>query len=743
MTEDNQYSPAFPDDLIIDAMIKEQEEQERDYEEFNQIIDEIYQERMHPSSSGNGDDEIEKAKERNQKEEQLNSNESTGYSVVVTEEPASDESSNGYSPSAVDDGHSQNISPDSPDTADSSNGASDSKDNLLAKPEYVISGKYLPRDNSIKFLSDYDDNPPSTLLSDRNSSHIVYIAFPVPSNKLAVDEYLTAPESREKLSMLLKKAKADYLAKQVPSYVNKKEGYKYPFVDATRLDHDTSLIADPKFLLSNYNLLPFKMDKGDDDENFVADEEISFTRNGHQYEVFLELDNRTETNATNLDKILNYLNYARNNPDKEILVSFAVTDGSLPSKKVASYTNPIIKLDNLLERFMYMNIKGPDGKKYFFATLLQHTPNLKITFSGVGEAQVDIAEFLIGSNYAQDALESLKRYVEYIPTHTDWNASYELSEEFKQLIENPALKDLDENDIKVSRANGFFKGIWKYVNGDHATSYTPYVATIYYSHKLKREKLVQHVILGSEHDLDTVIQLYAEAQAVNKQKDLTNPLIIFPKRERKITALRMPLLVDSFYWTKSWNPKLPVFMQPTYSALNDEQLNSELTWLKVQYADSIYKFFATGGLSKADVRNRVMYDTTTLPIKVKEDQGYEQTQLTQTAQSQSTQATQSRDARTFDGLHQLALEMSNRPNDFVDQVGINEIPISVYKALIERASGTHSFTLPLIKAPSYLDQDFYKLRTDEDLANDIFYPSSKSGEDHKPFNQEPKFVIKK
>lgn len=56
---------------------------------------------------------------------------------------------------------------------------------------------------------------------------------------------------------------------------------------------------------------------------------ISFGRNGRRQEVFVELDYRTESNKTQIQKILNYINYALQNPQRDILLSMSVTDGAL------------------------------------------------------------------------------------------------------------------------------------------------------------------------------------------------------------------------------------------------------------------------------------------------------------------------------------------------------------------------------------------------------------------------------
>lgn len=138
---------------------------------------------------------------------------------------------------------------------------------------------------------------------------------------------------------------------------------------------------------------------------------ISFGRNGRRQEVFVELDNRTESNKTQIQKILNYINYALQNPQRDILLSMSVTDGALSSKRVPNYGNIGRKLATLTDKFMKSFIPDKNGERKYLSELYRQANNLHIVFTGVSESQIDISQFLLGSNYTLDYLGSVESYV--------------------------------------------------------------------------------------------------------------------------------------------------------------------------------------------------------------------------------------------------------------------------------------------------------------------------------------------
>ena len=130
---------------------------------------------------------------------------------------------------------------------------------------------------------------------------------------------------------------------------------------------------------------------------------ISFNRHHQRHELFVELDNRTETNDRQANKILNYLQYAIKHPKKDIEVIFAVTDGSLSSNRVKKFSNVGRKLGNLANRIMQTFVIQ-NGKRVYLADLYQKASNLQVRLCGVSESYLDVAEYLLGSNYFPDYL---------------------------------------------------------------------------------------------------------------------------------------------------------------------------------------------------------------------------------------------------------------------------------------------------------------------------------------------------
>lgn len=82
---------------------------------------------------------------------------------------------------------------------------------------------------------------------------------------------------------------------------------KYPLQDAPA-QRGIDLISNPSFDINNYDFRSFNQQFGytfaeSKSLPFVADEMISFTRNQRKHEIFLELDNRTESNQTQVQKL--------------------------------------------------------------------------------------------------------------------------------------------------------------------------------------------------------------------------------------------------------------------------------------------------------------------------------------------------------------------------------------------------------------------------------------------------------
>ena len=403
---------------------------------------------------------------------------------------------------------------------------------------------------------------------------------------------------------------------------------------------------------------------------------ISFARNERRQEVFVELDNRTESNKTQIQKILNYIDYALHNPQRDVLLSMAITDGSLASKKYPTYNNIGRKLATLADKFMKSFIPDENGEKKYLSELYRQASNLHIVFTGVSESQIDISQFILGSNFSLDYLHSIKSYVNRLNKDSDWTAEFTPSSEFNAIISNPHMTATSLNDLHLSIVNSRGKGIWRYVEGKQSI---PLLGEIHLKNRLSRDTLTQPVIAGDEHSLDTVLDTYKYIYLSRHDKSQCPPLVVYPTRERPVTAITLNEYKNLYNWTNNWRANIPVLYQPLdHSYL---QLHKELRWLTMQYDLDIYNFFKHGYINKTALSKGLDYGSDYIkPLKYAFNMH----------------------PRTYNELHDLALSMDKK--DFVDQLKLNEIPLNIFKIVMDRwPKGQYS--LPLIKDLDYLDQN--------------------------------------
>lgn len=522
-------------------------------------------------------------------------------------------------------------------------------------------------------------------------------------------------------------------------------------------------LKEPTFNLGEYDTRGFKQQHQRFDETFVADEDISFYRKGVRHEFFLELDNRTETNGAIVDKIVNYVNYARNNPDDEILMEVAYADGSVSTKKYGKYSPIPKKISNFLSRFLESSIADQEtGEMYYIPTLLQHTPNLRVSISEVSESHQDPADFLNDKCYLLDALSTVHKYVDYINSQRDydWDCTFKESPEFTYL-KNKILSNLSKgtesnNDSSLDansliprdagsgsfykRSNRYLKGIWKAVDDRLVSSYLPHIGTITYSHRLDFKTYKQNVIFGIEHDLDTAVQFFAESASTKKQKDMAAPLVIFPTRERPLYALNSANTAKMFYWPAVWQPSLPLFIQPVFSLDTDKRLRDDLWRIMEQYKTSIYRYFLTGGLNKSDLKNGKKYEQDYLPsfypntgdlrlgdllgVSENEKEIKKSPKFAKNSVLTNGDNSNSR-SRSYEELRLLA-QQTGDADSFIKQLKVEEVPISVYKALLSRWPSS-SFSPELIVKRDYIEYDIYTPPKDAELDSipeHVYYPNS-------------------
>ena len=478
------------------------------------------------------------------------------------------------------------------------------------------------------------------------------------------------------------------------------DAFRYPTVNPDNLLRNINLISNPAFEPALLDTSSFKNQYKYQQYTFVADEVVSFSRNGRRQEIFVEQDNRTESNNTQIQKILNYISYALEHPQRDILLMISITDGSLSSPKVPKYTNIGRKLASLSSKFLKSYLSDENGERIFLSQMYKQANNLNIVLSGVSESQIDLTQFLLGSNYSMDYYQTVKKYVAEINRNSSqWNASLELSKEFSAIIHDPELATQPLDKLSSFNENSPAKGLWRYTDTMYAS---PILGTIHYRNKLSRQRYNQPVIIGDEHSLDTVIQTLELINRASAIKDTCPPVVVYPHRERPVTAITLNQYRDLYNWLPTWRPTIPVLLQPLTGLKDNLQLHKELRWLTIQYDLDIYNYFKIGAINQ-------------FALKKHPDYGNEY--ITPLKWSTNTKT------RSYDELHKLALKMEKK--EFVDQLKLNEIPLGLFRTVLERwPKGIYD--LPLIEKLPYinLDQEQPTILEEESILKHLYAPNS-------------------
>ncbi|GAA2958642.1 hypothetical protein GCM10019995_11850 [Lactobacillus kefiranofaciens subsp. kefirgranum] len=294
--------------------------------------------------------------------------------------------------------------------------------------------------------------------------------------------------------------------------------FRYPTENPDNLLRNINLLSNPDFDPTLLDTSSFKNQYDYRKYTFVADEVVSFYRNDRRQEIFIEQDNRTEANGTQIQKILNYISYALEHPQRDILLVISITDGSLPTPKVTKYGNIGRKLASLSSKFLKSYLRDQDGERVFLSEMYKQANNLKIVLTGVSEAQIDLAQFLLGSNHSMDYYQTIKEYVAEINRNSQWNATFELSKEFKAIISDPKLATQIWDKLSSVNESSPAKGIWRYLDTKGAS---PILGTIHYRNKLSRQKYIQLIIaqqVTTIQNLTDEIKLLREQVAYLTQK---------------------------------------------------------------------------------------------------------------------------------------------------------------------------------------------------------------------------------
>lgn len=414
-----------------------------------------------------------------------------------------------------------------------------------------------------------------------------------------------------------------------------------------------------------FGLNPVRKQEGTDTP-FEADTMLTFKHSGKIHRVFIELDNRTERNRTQVQKILNYIAYANKHPDEKILLAIVATDGSLASPNVKGFVYPDRHLGSLVDKLLHTQIgitpeSTPEEVKH--APFLKYSyynrcNNLKLIFAGVSEAPMRIAEFILDANHNADYLCNAIDLANQITKQTPWEVSFTPTISVANAMKNPRAfvdADFDSPHFVVSDVFGYF----------------------HYRHTQTGLKLVQPVVAGDEYDFDTpdtvlFLTKKFDKKHVLQDNDNIPPVVIYPTRERITHPIVVSTYWNRFNWSKSFTVGQPYFYQPRLGLDNNPFLLRELRALIIRHSKNLYDYFSYGYLTKSDLKANTQYGNDFLSL---------------------SNPNIVKKPRSYDELHALTNYMNEKA--FAEQLMITEVPIGIFKALIKRNQGL-VFSIPAI-----------------------------------------------
>ncbi len=405
------------------------------------------------------------------------------------------------------------------------------------------------------------------------------------------------------------------------------------------------LIASSHFNLDQIDLRPWAKQVPDYKKYpFVPDQMISFNQDGHRCEIMIELDNRTEDNQIQIQKIINYMVYANNHPNKRILMVIAIVDGSLTSFKLRHY-RPVYKtIHNLLEKFKNKHLR--DSKRiYSLGSIYRKIHNLTITVAGVREAHIDLSDFITNKNPVVSYYLVLNALAKSIATKLGKKVVFQIN---RKLM---------------------------HTNLDYISWQNKVIGYMVYN---SNPSIYQPVLVGYEHTLDTCLDLF---DCIPK-----GCIYAFPLRPRKLLTPAIPK-----YHLKQYDH--PLYEQGmVYQPVLEDNINPnwllQLLFAKQRYYRYLYKFFTTGKISASDKTN---YSKLTYLTSIAYLSANQYLQLYHI----KLQATSSRNYRI---LRKLALQSSS-PKEFAKQLNPEEIPLELISSIFHQLS-IKAFSSPYLPTSS-------------------------------------------
>ena len=217
--------------------------------------------------------------------------------------------------------------------------------------------------------------------------------------------------------------------------------------------------------------------------------------------IYVELDNRNESNFTLVEKIMNYISHARTHSKIDMNLLFIFNDGSLKNDRITQYKVPTSKLSAILQSTVAQQMSFGNKTLQVFKAY-QQTPNLHIYLAPLKESYIDFSDILLNEDLRAKCLRSLKYWTNNM--HPRFHALYKLNDNNNRYANNTAEGQLLLNN---------------------STRKSPKVQFIF----------------GQEHLMDTAISTLI---AFNKAKSIhMAPFIILPVRNQEITLAMFKRLI--------------------------------------------------------------------------------------------------------------------------------------------------------------------------------------------------------
>lgn len=393
-----------------------------------------------------------------------------------------------------------------------------------------------------------------------------------------------------------------------------------------------NIVASSRFDLNKLDLRSFSKQVANYKAHpFIPDQMISFTRHNQKYEVMVELDNRTENDNIQMKKIFNYIKYAYQHPQTQIMMVIAITDGSLPTYRVPKYSMPYLKVNNLLSKFKTYTIEY-HGQKYSLVDLYRRVLNLTITIAGVKEAHVDIADFINDKNCISFSIAELKLLANI------------LTKKYKHKV--------------------FFQTNKK-INLDRSNYLNIQGKTIGYMIYNPNPIIYQPIKIGYEHTLDT----YLDLNACIPQ----NYIYCFPTRSRELLVPAIPAYYQHNPGQANFSQQQGMIFQPILEDNINPKWLLQLLFAKEHYYRYLYNFFISGAISASDTTH---YKKLT----------YLQSRAYRIVNSylQHTHMQLNNDSpRSYQVLRHIA-KQSNNAKAFAKQLNPQDIPLEVINSIFRQ-----------------------------------------------------------